>query len=453
MRAFARLGVFVGRAPAAGVEAYILKMLCAGVADRDFADRHAQSAHQLQRIVVGAVGGPESGHRDADDARAVEVQEIEGPGRHEQCERRVQAARNPDDGLFGAGVNHPLRKSVRLYPENLLAAFAAVGFVLGYERHRVDVAVERHAAKPLGNLHFDHGVLRGPFVRAERGVAAAFELQPLDVHVGDDQLFVGREARGFVQNAAVFGDDGVAGEHEVGGRFAEARRAVDIGRNRASRLLGHQLPQVGVFADRFGRCREVEDHLRAVERQLRRGRCGGPEVLADLDAELRAVDFEREVGAEVGLLPRDGDMLVGNPGARREPAVFVELPVVGDIGFGNHAQHFALREDHGAVVERRPVAQGSACDQREGEFARGAHQAFQRLVGRVEQRLLQQEIAAGVGRDAQFGERHDLDAPPGGLLGHRRHPFGVVVAVGDPHVRNGRRYLEKTEIVHRLRDF
>lgn len=57
------------------------------------------------------------------------------------------------------------------------------------------------------------------------------------------------------------------------------------------------------------------------------------------------------------------------------------------------------------------MAQGSACDQREGEFARGAHQAFQRLVGRVEQRLLQQEVAAGVGRDAQFGERHDLDAP------------------------------------------
>ena len=74
-------------------------------------------------------------------------------------------------------------------------------------------------------------------------------------------------------------------------------------------------------------------------------------------------------------------------------------------------------------------------------------------VGRVEQCGLQQQVAAGVGRDAQFGERHDLDAPPGGLLGHRRHPFGVVVAVGDPHVRNGRRHLEKTEIVHRLRDF
>ena len=70
--------------------------------------------------------------------------------------------------------------------------------------------------------------------------------------------------------------------------------------------MRYELPQVGVLADGLGRCREVEDHLRAVERQLRRGRCGGPEVLADLDAELRAVDFEREVGAEVGLLPRDG---------------------------------------------------------------------------------------------------------------------------------------------------
>ena len=31
----------------------------------------------------------------------------------------------------------------------------------------------------------------------------------------------------------------------------------------------------------------------------------------------------------------------------------------------------------------------------------------------------------------------------------RRHALGVVVAVGDPHVRNGRRYLEKTEIIHK----
>ena len=69
-------------------------------------------------------------------------------------------------------------------------------------------------------------------------------------------------------------------------------------------------------------------------------------------------------------------------------------------------------------------------------------------VGRVEQCGLQQQVAAGVGRDAQFGERHDLDAPPGGLLGHRRHALGVVVAVADPQMRDCRGDLQKTEIVH-----
>ena len=208
-----------------------------------------------------------------------------------------------------------------------------------------------------------------------------------------------------------------------------------------------------MLAHRFGRRREVEDYLGAVEREVRRRRNGGPEVLADFDAEFRAVDPEREVRAEVGALFRDGDRLFRDAGAGCEPAVFVELRIVGDVGLGYDAQHTALRENDGAVVERRAVAQGGAGDDDQRQFARGFYQPRKGFVGRVEQRLLQQEVAAGVGRDAQFGERHDLDAPPGGLLGHRRHPFGVVVAVGDPHVRNGRRHLEKTEIVHRLRDF
>ena len=95
------------------------------------------------------------------------------------------------------------------------------------------------------------------------------------------------------------------------------------------------------------------------------------------------------------------------------------------------------------------MAQGGSGDQREGEFARGAHEAFQRFVGRVEQRGLQHEVAARVGRHAQFGECRDLDAPPGGLLGHRRHALGVVVAVADPQMRDRRGDLQKTEIVHK----
>ena len=98
------------------------------------------------------------------------------------------------------------------------------------------------------------------------------------------------------------------------------------------------------------------------------------------------------------------------------------------------------------------MAQGGPGDQREGEFARGAHEAFQRFVGRVEQRGLQHEVAARVGRHAQFGECRDLDAPPGGLLGHRRHALGVVVAVADPQMRDRRGHFQKSKGIHSYRN-
>ena len=286
-------------------------------------------------------------------------------------------------------------------------------------------------------------------MHAKRGVAAAFEFQPLNVDIGHDELLFEPEASRFAEYPAVFGDDAVAGEHQIGGRFAEACRAVDVSREGAGRLLGHELTQVGVLAHRFGRRREVEDHLGAVEREVRRRRNGGPEVLADFDAEFRAVDPEREVRAEVGALFRDGDRLFRDAGAGCEPAVFVELRIVGDVGLGYDAQHTALRENDGAVVERRAVAQGGAGDDDQRQFARGFYQPRKGFVGRVEQRRQQQQVGAGVGRDGQFGKRDDLDAPLRGLFGHRGDPLGVEVAVADPYVRHRCRHFQKTEIIHR----
>ena len=216
LRAFACLAVLVGRRAVFGVEPYVPEMLQAGVADRDFAHGDAQAAHQLQRIVVGAIRGAESGHRDADDPRAVELQLVERAYRHEQSQRRVEPARDADHGLLAARVYQPLGQPVRLYLEDLLAALAAVRFVLRHERHRVDVAVERRRAQPFGDFHFDHGVLRRAFIHAERGVPEAFEFQPLDVEVGHHQLLFEHETLRFAQDLSVFGDDAVPGEYQVG---------------------------------------------------------------------------------------------------------------------------------------------------------------------------------------------------------------------------------------------
>ena len=118
------------------------------------------------------------------------------------------------------------------------------------------------------------------------------------------------------------------------------------------------------------------------------------------------------------------------------------------MGLGHDAQHLALREDHGAVVEPLAVAQGRADDDDQRQLARGADRLRQRLVGRVEQQGLQQQIAARVARHGQLGEDDDLDASLRGLLGQRDDAGRVAVAVGDPHFGNGRRDLQKSEIIH-----
>ena len=298
---------------------------------------------------------------------------------------------------------------------------------------------------------------------------AAFELQALEVDVGDDELFFGREAFGFAQQRAVFGDQAVSGKGQVRGGFAASGRDVDVGRERAGRLLGDELPpgrdvdvgreragrllgdelpQVGVFPGQFGRGREVEDHLRAVQGQLCRGRDRGPEVLADFHAELRAVDREGEVGAEVGLLSRDVDPLLGDPGPGGEPAILVEFAVVGNVTLRHNPEDLALGHDHGTVVEGRAVAQRRPDDQCQGKFARCLGEPGQGLVGRVEQRGLQQQVAACVGRHAQFGEDDDLHAAACGLLGQCRRAFHIIGAVADPQGGDRRRDLQKSEIVH-----
>ena len=369
LRPFAGLRVFVGGRAVRGVEPDVPEVLHAGLADRDLALRDSQFAHQFQGVAVGSVGGSEARHRDADDAPAVEPQLVERAGGDQQGKRRVQSARDADDGLRATGVRKPAGQSVRLDLEDLLAALVAAPLLMRNKRHGVDVAVDPVRAHAFGDLHLDDGVLHVGFVEPEGGVAPAFEGQPFEVHVGCYELLVERETFAFAQDHAVLGDQGVAGEDQVGRGFAEAGRAVDVGRDRAARLLGDELPQVVVLADRLGRGREVEDHAGAVLRRVRRGRHGGPEVLAEFDAELRAVHGKREVRAEVGLLPRHVDLLLRDSGPGGEPAGFVELRVARDVGFGHHAEDAPLREDDGTVVERLAVAQRRPDDCDEGQLA------------------------------------------------------------------------------------
>ena len=213
-------------------------------------------------------------------------------------------------------MSEPLGEAAALDRENLLATRAAPRRVRRYEGQRGDVAVEGLGPQTLGDLQFDDRRFGRGLLRAEGRRAAPLGFEPFDVHVGYDKLLLRGETFAFAQNGAVLGDQGIACEYQIGRRFARAGRTVDVGRERAGRLLGHERAQVVVLACRFGRSREVEDRRRTGERQLRRRRCGDPQIFADLHAELGAVHREGEVAAEVGFPAGEHDRVRCDLGAR-----------------------------------------------------------------------------------------------------------------------------------------
>ena len=95
------------------------------------------------------------------------------------------------------------------------------------------------------------------------------------------------------------------------------------------------------------------------------------------------------------------------------------------------------------------MAHGQARDDRQRQLARPPQQLLQGLLGGVEQRGLQKEVAARVARERQFGENDDFDAPLCGLLREGDVPLGVASAVRHVNMRYGSRHPQKTVLIHR----
>ena len=96
----------------------------------------------------------------------------------------------------------------------------------------------------------------------ERGLARALDAQALDVDVGRDELPVAAEALALGQQHAVLGDQQVPAEDQVGRRLVDSGVGVGVGRERAARLLAHQLAAVLCLARR-GRSRPKDSGSRS----------------------------------------------------------------------------------------------------------------------------------------------------------------------------------------------
>ena len=241
--------------------------------------------------------------------------------------------------------------------------------------------------------------------------------ETVHVQLGDEQGGV-PEGRILGQEGAVFRDQMLLGEDHVLGGFIGAGVAVDVAAEQPGGGGGDEHPAILGFADDLVGGGGVGDDGRAAAGQELAGRAGGPQVLAQLDADaevLHRLVLQQHVGAEGDCLAPEEDFAVLDVPAGGKLPHLIELAVVGQVGLGDEGQHLAVVDGGGAVVELAPVPQGQAEDDQgilvPGEIA----DRLQGPQGGLLEDVGVEEVAAGVAGDRQLRQHQQIDAGGVGL--------------------------------------
>ena len=228
---------------------------------------------------------------------------------------------------------------------------------------------------------------------AEAVGAQAVDAQAVEVDVGDQQRVVAPKALRLGQERAVLGDQAVAAEDDIGGRFLDAAGGVDVGGHAAAGLVDDELPAIAALPMTSLLADRLSSTVAPAQGLERAGRDRHPEVLADLDADDQALDV---VGVEEAGRCRRGrgspsrtTVAAARRGGGGEPAALVELLVIGDERFGHDAEHLAAVQHGGAVEELIVHRQRQADDGQAGEDGRAR-------VRRCDQRVERRRAAASI---------------------------------------------------------
>ena len=417
-----------------------------GRADVDAPQGSPQALSQLHGVVPGAVGGTETGHGDGDDIAGRTLQQPHGDPGDQDRQGAVQPAGESHHGGLGPGVLQPLLQPQCGDAQDLAAAAGPVTGVLREKRRGGDITGQRCG----GRLQRKPDGHEPPLPRAgERGHPPPLAAELIHVDLADRQA--GGKAP-LVQQRAVFRDQIMPGEDQVGGGLALPRVGIDIAAHQPGGLPGHQGTPVGVLSHRLVAGGQVQQQGGARPRQRLGGRLRRPQVLADLhpqDKPRHAFTGEDHIGAEKDLLTAEGKQPVRGP-AGLKPASFVELSVVGQVRLGDDCQDLAPVDHRGAVIELAlvPHRQAQGCDHI--QVFGGLQNGGQPLLRTPQQGVLQEQIGAGIPRQAQLGQRQHPHPLPGGPPHQGKDLLGVKTAVGYPNFGRTCRHLNKS-IAHRQR--
>ena len=327
--------------------------------------------------------------------------------------------RDADDDLGLADGAQPLLEPGHLDVVGLVAVLGEPGLVVGDEREAVDLAAQADVAGRRVELERDdpEGLAAGladaldATVVVEAALADPLLPQPVEVDVDDRGLRSAGEALALAEQVAHLVDHRHAVPREVGRRLTLARGGIQVGRVAArARGAREEVAVVGA-ADGDGGGAEVEQHGRAGEGGAVARRHRHPHVLADLDVDGEPGDvgrLEEEVGAvgDVAVLVGAGPVRAVDEGVDRvvaggEPALLVELAVVGQVGLRRDPEDLAALDDDGAVEQAVADEQGGADDDDRGELGGGLGDGDDRPVDLVEEDVLHVEVVDGVAAEAR----------------------------------------------------
>ena len=197
----------------------IAEMLSNSCCNTNLADGNTKCLHQLQSVVIGAIGGSKSWHCDAHDALAVETKLVERLNGNKQSECRIQSAADADNSLLTIDMIQALYQSHNLYVENLLARCLHI-LALRNEGIRIDVASEFELS--LGCLLADYLVgMCATLCIDECGVGAALNMQRLDVNLAHLELWLQRETITLFKQSSVLEDDGISAIYNILSRLSK----------------------------------------------------------------------------------------------------------------------------------------------------------------------------------------------------------------------------------------
>ena len=339
----------------------------------------------------------------------------------------------------------------------LVAILFQTGHIRGYERKPLDNAPQPDVAGRWVDVKLHAAErLRGPGVMTaivvERPHPQSLGSQQTEVDVGHRPPRPVGEPFALGEQPPVLPDHRLAVPRQIGARLADPRSRVDVRGQAACRRRAGQQGAIFGARDRDRTAGQVGQHRRAGQRGFGARRHRDEHVLTHLDVQHETGNIgrvEQQIGTEWDVSAAEpehpADIVAGG-----EMSPLVELAVGRQVRLGYDTEDPAAVHHDRGVVDAVPVAQRCTDHQHRHQLGGGADDVCQRVVGGVEQRVLQQDVLDRIPRQRQLGKHRQCDAVIVTLAGQCQHRFGVGRRLRDRGVDRARGNTDETVPVRRV---